>query len=1269
MRDNCNSRLGLTLFLVTVFLLTSLGFSGGKVYAQDITSDTPTPETLSTETATPEATLHPTLAESPTQEPTLAETPIGEPTLAETPTQEPTLAETPTGEPTLAETATQEPTLAVTPTPEPGPTETPAAAPNQPQITTEKISDYFSIQSVTLANGMTLIGGIINGPPTPPPGYDADRTPVEIFAQSERIVADIPAYSWVFGCSAVSASMIAGYYDRSGYPNMYRGPTDGGLAPLTDSSWPSWTDGSNKVYPNNPLVASHNGSDGRTTRGSIDDYWVQYLSTQQDPFINNWSQHDWGVDDAAIGDYMMTSQSNFQNNDGSTTFWNSTSSAKLTCDTMETLGFNDGTLGRRNFYKAQGYAVSDCYNQNTDNNYSGGFSLANFKTQIDAGHPVLLNLEGHTVVGVGYNSSSSTIYIHDTWDTLTHTMTWGKSYVGMKLLSVSVVNLADAPNPPVLVSPDAAVNVGQPAYKWNQVTPATGYQLKVTNTDTSEVVINQSVAKSACSAGVCSITPAVTLTGLNYTFEVASKNGSAQSAFSSPMTFSETYHKIPAAPALDTPATGFLTNNTAPELKWKVVSYGATFDLAISSSSSFPLPLVQDHVGLSGLSKVIDPITKDGKYYWRVRAANVDGGYGPWSSSRYFTVDTTPPLAPVTGTPANGASVTGTPTFSWKASTSASRYQFEYNNVDDAETNLYQSGELTTLSYKPPTIEATNPHSLTYWFVRAKDAAGNWSAWSAASTVTITPSKPAAPALDTPATGFLTNNSTPEFKWKSVAYGATFELAISSSSSFPSPLIQDYAVLSGLSKVIDPLTKDGKYYWRVRAANVDGVFGSWSSSRYFTLDTTPPLAPVPGAPANGTSQIGTPTFSWKASATASRYQFEYNNVDDAETHLYQSGELTTLTHKPPAMAATNPSTPVYWFVRAKDAAGNWGAWSAPAYTVTILPPLPAKPVLSAPATGFETDDTSLNLSWLEVPYGYHYEIEVSDTSSFPNPYHGYHTDEGELSVETGRLNPGKWYWRVQALNFNWASGPWSATNTFIIYPKFNTQFNTDNNFESWRQYPGANWFVTSGSMFTNGIDDYKTSSAGYAGMTFTNFTYEARMKMTFYSNYSGNNDDINNVYGLFVRGTPTFNSMNDWKNGYYFLIGQVHDSTNNANYACYNVYKISNWTMTSLTSQGYWWCSTAINFNDWNTLKVYAKGTKLNFYINDSLVISKTVSGPTSGEIGVVTWRPRWMLEPIYVDWAVAGAPVLPTAAEQAATGQAAIQIPFQPKERSPFSR
>jgi hypothetical protein len=68
--------------------------------------------------------------------------------------------------------------------------------------------------------------------------------------------------------------------------------------------------------------------------------------------------------------------------------------------------------------------VTDCYNQKTDNN-GGGFTFALFKAEIDAGRPVLLNLEGHSIVGVGYNDSSKTVYIHDTWDYDTHSMTWG----------------------------------------------------------------------------------------------------------------------------------------------------------------------------------------------------------------------------------------------------------------------------------------------------------------------------------------------------------------------------------------------------------------------------------------------------------------------------------------------------------------------------------------------------------------------------------------------------------------------------------------------------------------------------------------------------------------------------------------------------------------------------------------------------------------------------------------------------------------------------
>jgi hypothetical protein len=333
------------------------------------------------------------------------------------------------------------------------PYDNPGSAPSDttpPEV--EVISPYFSIEHRTLADGIQIEGYIINGPPTPPAGYAHEPATVTP-SIDDAILPDFPSFNWVFGCSAVSGAMIAAYYDRGAFPDMYTGPTAGGVMPLTDTSWPLWSDGF-VSYPNNPLIASHNGVDGRSTKGSIDDYWVKYDSAAEDPYITgSWTQHSWG---SAIGDYMKTSQSAYDNTDGSTQFWNYGSNAKLTCSEMEDALIDppyyisdlDGTYGRKLFYEARGYTVSDCYNQNTDNNYAGGFSLIDFQAEIDAGNPVLLNLAGHSIVGYGY--VGSTIYIRDTWDNIpahTYSMTWGGSYEGMELRSVSVVHLGGASGP------------------------------------------------------------------------------------------------------------------------------------------------------------------------------------------------------------------------------------------------------------------------------------------------------------------------------------------------------------------------------------------------------------------------------------------------------------------------------------------------------------------------------------------------------------------------------------------------------------------------------------------------------------------------------------------------------------------------------------------------------------------------------------------------------------------------------------------------------
>jgi hypothetical protein len=308
-------------------------------------------------------------------------------------------------------------------------------APNYVIQGREEVNPYYTIEHLVFHDGSAMDRNIINGPSKRPGNSESSLSGEQ---GVDAILSNFPSFSWVFGCSAVSGAMITTYYDRNGFPNMYSGPTNGGVFPLTDTGFGTWRDSTNEAYPNNPLVASKSGLDGHSGRGSIEDYWVPVDSSAPDPYITGgWTQHLWGN---SIGDYMKTSQSAFGNVDGSTAFYTWTNSPeKLTCAKMSVENLPDGTLGIRDFFQARGYLVSECYNQKTDNN-NGGFSLVDFKRYIDSGHPVLINLEGHSIVGYGY--SGSTIYIRDTWSSNvneTFTMPWGGSYEGMQMQSVSVV--------------------------------------------------------------------------------------------------------------------------------------------------------------------------------------------------------------------------------------------------------------------------------------------------------------------------------------------------------------------------------------------------------------------------------------------------------------------------------------------------------------------------------------------------------------------------------------------------------------------------------------------------------------------------------------------------------------------------------------------------------------------------------------------------------------------------------------------------------------
>jgi hypothetical protein len=817
-----------------------------------------------------------------------------------------------------------------------------------------------------------------------------------------------------------------------------------------------------------------------------------------------------------------------------------------------------------------------------------------------------------------------------------------------------------APAAPLLALPlDNTSSIGAPLFSWKASLGAAKYQFAYAATNVFPIgavadPVSLRVEYASSEDLVAQTFKPLAMTSGDHYWSVRAKDAAGNWSFWSSARKVSITAPIPAAPALNQPQTKSLTGSKIVNLSWYGVPYGVKYRVQVDSSIAFIAPL--DFETITPDLKIDTSELLDGVHYWRVQATNVDElVYGKWSLVRYFTVDTTAPAAPSLVLPLDNATPIGAPIFVWKASPGAVRYQFAYNTTDfptdvvKTPTELgtvYQTGELIPVAHKPLVM---TPKILYYWSVRAKDAAGNWGYWSPAHKVTITAPIPAAPALNQPQTKSLTGSKIVNLSWYGVPYGVKYRVQVDSSIAFIAPL--DFETITPDLKIDTSELLDGVHYWRVQATNVDElVYGKWSLVRYFTVDTTAPAAPSLVLPLDNATPIGAPIFSWKASLGAAHYQFAYDDASSSfptDTVIaprdivgleYYTGELITLTHKPLTMTLGDH----YWSVRAKDAAGNWGFWSA-ARKVTILPPTPAAPLLNLPGNASKTDSTSLELSWFAPTYANAYEVQIDDSIKFTSPNYTYTAGVGELShtFDFGSLAVGTWYWHVRAKNTNNAYSLWSLTRSFTILPSFDTQFNSDNDFEGWVQNPGAAWNVTSGNLTTNGLHDWNTSSASYPA-TFTDFTYEANIKM----NYLFDETWIWNYYGLVVRGTPTFDSWNDWKTTYYFALSQHYDNSHTS-VACYQVMKIYNGKWSQLVYN----CSNIIKSNDFNDLKVYANGSTLKFYINNTLMWSQTVSGISSGRLGVFsTFGTKQdgitpSLATVYVDWAKAGEPVLSSSA------------------------
>jgi hypothetical protein len=250
-------------------------------------------------------------------------------------------------------------------------------------------------------------------------------------------------YDWWYGCSPTSAGMMAGYYDRNGYGNL----VPGGVAEAS-------TFGNPGALVNQSIASHGHQGDfynaatyGYDTGGGPGNGYLESGDDVTPPF------HSFDC----LADFMGTSQDSVSSVNGSTWFFFWLDNSPFTESDAASLPSPDwsGMYGIGEYFDYRGYDVSVLYNQLIYgyDDIPAGFTYDQYKSEIDAGRPVLIQIDQHSMLGYGYLDGTSNILVYDTWNAGGGIMTWGGSYSGLNHYGVTVLT-------PIIPEPATIVLLG-----------------------------------------------------------------------------------------------------------------------------------------------------------------------------------------------------------------------------------------------------------------------------------------------------------------------------------------------------------------------------------------------------------------------------------------------------------------------------------------------------------------------------------------------------------------------------------------------------------------------------------------------------------------------------------------------------------------------------------------------------------------------------------------------------------------------------------------
>jgi hypothetical protein len=307
------------------------------------------------------------------------------------------------------------------------------------------------------------------------------------------------------------------------------------------------------------------------------------------------------------------------------------------------------------------------------------------------------------------------------------------------------------------------------------------------------------------------------------------------------------------APTPLAPAAG-VTTDAVPAFAWKPVGGADQYEFQVAADAGFNSQVLgrgQDDFLTKNARATLKKTVPNGTYWWRVRAIGAGGGASPWSAGRSFKklwAATTTLQAPVDGAavvyPATPLKLTWAPVPGARNYLVSIAYDRDLGSLVPGSTTGSGPAETTATAF---TRAAALAPGTYYWGVTPVDAEGNRGVRSAVHSFTwLWPSATTARVTDL-------NNALevydPQFSWDAVAGAARYEVEVNPSQDFaPGSKVCCTGTTIGTSLSPTTLLKDNRYYWRVRAIDVDGNAGDWNVGPSFTktFDKVAPAGPVTG---------------------------------------------------------------------------------------------------------------------------------------------------------------------------------------------------------------------------------------------------------------------------------------------------------------------------------------------------------------------------------------------------------------------------------------